>query len=100
MKKLWLFLLVSFQVVLWAQQNFLLSTEIGAKNGELDLKFLSARTQLPLQITMSAGGSVCFIVVIFKSLAYCVYAFVCVTGQHYVSIFFTRLWSVPKPMLF
>ena len=25
---------------------------------------------------------------------------VCVTEQHYVSIFFTRLWSVHKPMLF
>jgi len=44
------------RVVLWAQQNFLLSTEIGAKNGELDLKFLSARTQLPLQITMTSAS--------------------------------------------
>ena len=26
--------------------------------------------------------------------------FVCVTEQHYVSIFFTRLWSVRKPLLF
>ena len=26
--------------------------------------------------------------------------FVCVTEQHYVSIFFTRLWSVRKPRLF
>ena len=26
--------------------------------------------------------------------------FVCVTEQHYFSIFFTRLWSVRKPMLF
>ena len=25
---------------------------------------------------------------------------VCVTEQHYVSIFFTRLWSVRKPLLF
>ena len=25
---------------------------------------------------------------------------VCVTEQHYVSIFFTRLWSVHKPLLF
>ena len=25
---------------------------------------------------------------------------ICVTEQHYVSIFFTRLWSVRKPMLF
>ena len=25
---------------------------------------------------------------------------VCVTKQHYVSIFFTRLWSVCKPLLF
>ena len=30
-----------------------------------------------------------------------VYDFVvCVTEQHYVSIFFTRLWSVRKPLLF
>lgn len=47
-----------FQVVLWIQQNFLLPSEITAKNGELDLTFLSARTQLPLQITMSSGGVV------------------------------------------
>ena len=26
--------------------------------------------------------------------------FVCVTEQHYVSIFFTRFWSVRKPRLF
>ena len=26
--------------------------------------------------------------------------FVCVTEQHYVLIFFTRLWSVRKPLLF
>ena len=26
--------------------------------------------------------------------------FVCVTEQHYVSNFFTRLWSVCKPLLF
>ena len=26
--------------------------------------------------------------------------FVCVTEQHYISIFFTRLWSVRKPILF
>ena len=26
--------------------------------------------------------------------------FVCVTEQHYVLIFFTRLWSVCKPLLF
>lgn len=49
-----------FQVVLWIQQNFLLPSEITAKNGELDLTFLSARTQLPLQITMSSGGAVSF----------------------------------------
>ena len=29
-----------------------------------------------------------------------IYFLVCVTEQHYVSIFFTRLWSVRKPMLF
>ena len=28
------------------------------------------------------------------------YVFVCVTEQHRVSIFFTRLWSVRKPLLF
>ena len=28
------------------------------------------------------------------------YKFVCVTEQHYVSIFFTHKWSVRKPMLF
>ena len=28
------------------------------------------------------------------------YVFVCVTEQHCVSIFFTRLWSVRKPLLF
>ena len=26
--------------------------------------------------------------------------FVCVTEQHYVSIFLTRLWYVRKPLLF
>lgn len=46
------------RVVLWAQQNFLLSNEISAKDGSLDLKFLSARTQLSLFISMSASGMI------------------------------------------
>lgn len=46
------------RVVLWANQNFLLTNEITATGGELDMKFLSARTQLPIHITMSSQGQV------------------------------------------
>ena len=46
------------KVVLWANQNFLPPNEIQPKAGELELKFLSSRTQLPLEITMTTNGQV------------------------------------------
>ena len=36
----------------------------------------------------------------FKNTIQVMLCFVCVTEQHYVSIFFIRLWSVRKPLLF
>ena len=35
-----------------------------------------------------------------KNLLLSTFQIACVTEQHYVSIFFTRLWSVRKPLLF
>jgi len=46
------------RVVLWLNQSFLLTNEIQAQGGELDVKFLSSRTQLPIQLKMSANGKI------------------------------------------
>nr|XP_047128260.1 Bardet-Biedl syndrome 2 protein isoform X2 [Hydra vulgaris] len=46
------------RVVLWANQSFLLVSDVAAVNGELDLKFFAVRTQKPLHLHFSATGEV------------------------------------------
>ena len=49
---------MSLQVVMWINQNFLLTKEIEAKDGELDVMFLSLRTGNPLVVHMDSAGNV------------------------------------------
>ena len=43
---------------MWINQNFLLTKEIEAKDGELDVMFLSLRTGNPLVVLMDSAGNV------------------------------------------
>jgi len=46
------------RVLLWINQNFLLNNELTSKETDMNVKFMSQRTNLPLQISMTAQGMV------------------------------------------
>ena len=50
--------LLSLQVVMWVNQNFLLTEEVEPMDGALDVMFLSLRTGSPLALKMDQGGNV------------------------------------------
>ena len=49
---------MSWQVVMWLNQNFLLQDEIEGKDTALDIMFLSLRTGNPVAIQMDQSGNV------------------------------------------
>lgn len=59
------------QIVMWLNQNFLLPKEVVIENNELDVKFLSLRTETPLGLKMTSNGEVCIMFLFGRLVANC-----------------------------
>ena len=65
---------VSWQVVMWLNQNFLLPEEIEGKDTALDIMFLSLRTGNPVAIKMDQSGNVSRL--FWRGMKCCAFCFV------------------------